>query len=128
MAKWSIPISKLVRKANGNIDLVARKATLDLFAAATRRSPVDSGRFKANWNVSYSVPDKSTTSNTATQRADAEVRKALTLPVGGIVYLVNSLPYAMRLEYGWSKAQAPAGMVRVTAREWAAKVAAASKG
>jgi hypothetical protein len=32
---------------------------------------------------------------------------------GEIIYLTNSLPYARRLEYGWSK-QAPAGMVRIT--------------
>ena len=127
MARWSVPISALVKKANGRIDLVVRKATLDLFAAAVRRSPVDTGRFKANWNVAYGAPAVSVTNSTNSGRADTETRKALTLPVGGVVYLTNSLPYAMRLEYGWSKRQAPLGMVRVTAREWTAKVKAANR-
>ena len=35
--------------------------------------------------------------------------------LGQTLYLVNNLPYAMRLEYGYSK-QAPAGMVRLTAQ------------
>lgn len=128
MAGWSIPIDKLVKKAGGRIDLVARKATLDLFAAAVRRSPVDTGRFKANWNVNYGAPDVRTSTSTAGARATAEVNKVLSLPVGGKVYLTNSLPYAIRLEYGWSKRQAPMGMVRVTAREWTAKLSAANKG
>jgi hypothetical protein len=34
------------------------------------------------------------------------------------------MPYALRLEYGWSK-QAPAGMVRVTVAEFQAVVNAA---
>lgn len=32
-------------------------------------------------------------------------------------YFANSLPYAFRLENGWSK-QAPMGMVKVTTAEW----------
>ena len=87
---------------------------------------MDTGRFKANWNVSYGAPNTTTSASTASARATAEVRKSLTLPVGGVVYLTNSLPYALRLEYGWSK-QAPTGMVRLTATEWRAKVAAANK-
>ena len=128
MAGWSIPIGKLVKKAGGRIDLVARKATLDLFAAAVRRSPVDTGRFKANWNVNYGAPNVQTSTSTAGARSTAEVNKVLSLPVGGKGYLTNSLPYAIRLEYGWSKRQAPMGMVRVTAREWSAKLSAANKG
>lgn len=124
------------------LETVARKATFELFKAVALRSPVDSGRFRANWNVSINAPNEST--NGATDggtgrvtkktfdaasdffggptpvrgRALAETRKALTLPVGGVTYMTNGLPYAQRLEFdGWSD-QAPAGMVRISAQEF----------
>jgi hypothetical protein len=76
------------------------------------------GRFRANWNVSYGAPDFSTTESTQKERVFEEARKAMTLPVGGLVYLSNGLPYGPRLEYeGWSK-QAPSGMIRVSALEF----------
>jgi hypothetical protein len=33
-------------------------------------------------------------------------------------FLTNNLPYALRLEYGWSKNQAPAGMVGLAVAEF----------
>lgn len=77
------------------------------------------GRFRANWNVSYGAPDTTTTESTNKQRGLDEAKKAMTLPIGGVTFLCNALPYAHRLEYeGWSK-QAPAGMVRISALEFA---------
>jgi hypothetical protein len=127
MAKWSVPLEKLAKKANVSMDVIVRKSTFDIFSRVVRASPVDTGRFKSNWNVSFGAPDRSTTASTATMRSEGEIRKALTLPVGGVVYLTNSLPYAVRLEYGYSKTQAPQGMVRIAAREWVAKVREAAR-
>jgi hypothetical protein len=114
MARWTIPIDQLARKAKADVQTVVRRATLQLFQEVVLASPVDTGRFRANWNVSYGAPDLSTTANTSPTRAMQEVAKVDGLPVGGIVYLVNGLPYARELEYGHSK-QAPQGMVRVAA-------------
>ncbi|MBT2326123.1 HK97 gp10 family phage protein [Variovorax paradoxus] len=117
MAGFSIPLAKLAEKLKLDLETVARKATLDVFRAVAIRSPVRSGRFKANWNVTYGVPDYSTTASTDKGRADAEVAKVLTLAVGGVVWLANGLPYGPRLEHGYSQ-QAPAGMVRLAATEF----------
>lgn len=75
------------------------------------------GRFKNNWLVSYGTPAAGTPNepNGGGAASMAEASKSLTLPTGGQVYLVNNLPYAQRLEYGWSK-QAPTGMVRNAVR------------
>ena len=113
MSGWSIPIDKLVEKAKGDLDTVVRGVTLRVFRSVVLRSPVDTGRFRANWNVSYGAPDYTTTPRTDEARGVAEAQKALTLAVGGVVFISNGLPYARRLEYGWSK-QAPYGMVRLT--------------
>ncbi len=115
--KWSIPLDRLADKTGAKLETVARKVTADMFARVVQRSPVDTGRFKANWNVQYGAPDYSTTASTAASRGTAQAQKALTLPVGGVVYLSNGLPYARRLEYGWSQ-QAPSGMVRLTVFEF----------
>lgn len=112
---WSIPFDELVRRAGGHVEQAARKIAFEAFSRVIARSPVDTGRFRANWNVSYGTPNYQTTER-ALGGGEAEALKALTLPVGGIVYLSNGLPYAQRLEFGWSK-QAPNGMIRITAVE-----------
>ncbi len=76
------------------------------------------GRFRANWNVAAGTPDRTTTDATQRARSDAEAQKALSLELGGVIYMTNSLPYAKRLEDGWSK-QAPTGMVRKSAIQFA---------
>jgi hypothetical protein len=133
MTQFSIPLAKLAEMMGGDLETVVRKATLDLFATVVRRSPVDTGRFKGNWNASYGTPtftvggrvDK-TKLGTIGANMKAEVQLVESLPVGGVTYLSNSMPYAARLEHGWS-GQAPSGMVKLAAEEFARMVAKAVK-
>lgn len=121
-------INQWITKAKGNIDLVVRKVALEMFSRVIQKSPVSTGRFKGNWqvaigNIPYGTLDLTDPSGTATMSAvDAAV---LGLKAGDIIYLVNNLSYAERLEYGWSK-QAPQGMVRTTIQEFSAVVQAAA--
>lgn len=78
------------------------------------------GRFRGNWQVTFNAPasgarDRIDPSGAATLSEGAQVLEDA--KVGITIYLVNNLPYAERLEFGWSK-QAPAGMVRVTVAEF----------
>ena len=123
MARWSIPMDTLAARAKTDVETVARKLTLDLFRSVVLKSPVDTGRFRANWNVSYGTPDYTTTQSVERGRGLTEASKALTLPIGGVQYMSNGLPYARQLEYGWSK-QAPAGMVRLSVIEVAGRLGA----
>lgn len=126
MSRWSIPLEQLARKANASVDRVGRQATFQLFNAVQLRSPVDTGRFRGNWQVTSGAPApgvRNTTDPTGAI-ASTEAAKALSIPVGGVVYFTNNLPYARRLEYGYSR-QAPAGMVRLSVREFDAAVKAA---
>jgi hypothetical protein len=76
------------------------------------------GHFRRNWNISFNSPDRSTTDETDASGNVAKGKiEALmkTYKLGDMsVYLTNSLPYAQRLEEGWSEKQAPHGMVRVS--------------
>ena len=59
---------------------------------------------------------------TAINRATSKVNQ---YRLGDTITLSNNLPYAMRLEYGWSK-KAPAGMVRLNVarfQQWVDKEA-----
>jgi hypothetical protein len=130
MSGWSIPLDQLARKVMLPIETVARKSTLDVFKAVNYGAPVDTGRLRANMNVSYGAPDITVTDSTDASRGVREAEKALTLPVGGIVYITNALPYAAVIEYGQYpnppknptgktangySIQAPSGMFRIAA-------------
>ena len=114
---FTVSLTALAEKFKADIETVARKSTADVFRAVVQKSPVDTGRFRANWNVSFGAADYTATASTAQGRGAQEAAKALALPVGGIVYLANGLPYASRLENGYSK-QAPSGMVRLSVIEF----------
>ena len=113
-------IARFVAKAKGNVDLVIRRVALDIFHRVIVKSPVDTGRFKGNWQVAIgSIPagtveidDKDGTATIS--KVDAETLK---LKAGETIYLVNNLEYARPLEYGHSR-QAPSGMVRTTLSEF----------
>lgn len=117
---FEIDIARFVEKAKGNVDLVVRKISLDIFRRVIMKSPVDTGRFKGNWQVAIgSIPagtleinDKSGTATVAKVTA-----ATLGLHAGQVIYLVNNLAYARALEYGHSK-QAPNGMVRLSLAEY----------
>lgn len=116
--RFSLDWKALADRAKADVDIVVRKATLDMFKAIVERSPVDTGRFRANWNCSQGSPNNATSGDTDQARGFAEAQKALGYAAGGIVYFVNALPYGTRLEYeGWSS-QAPSGMVRITIAEF----------
>lgn len=120
LGSFELDIQRFVEKAKGNVDLVVRKISLDIFHRVIIKSPVKSGRFKGNWQVAIgSIPagtlELNDKSGAATiSRVDAAV---LGLKAGEVIYLVNNLAYARRLEYGHSK-QAPSGMVRLTLQEF----------
>lgn len=133
MSGWSIPLDQFAAKVKLDLETVARKATLDVFGAVVLKSPVDSGRFRANTNVSYGAPDQTVTASTNAGRAQTELAKIMSLPVGGVMYITNALPYAAVLEYGGYpnppknptgktaggySIQAPKGMFRISALEF----------
>ena len=61
---FALDLSKACEKAKGQTEMVARKVMLDLFSRVIMKSPVDTGRFRANWNVAIGSPDLSTTEAT----------------------------------------------------------------
>ena len=131
MAKtFTLDIAAFVAKASDRADLVVRKVALDMLERIVMRSPVDTGRFRGHWTAGVNnVPggltgrlDKVGTGTIAA--AGATIARA---EAGDRIYLANNLPYAVALEFGHSKKQAPHGMVRVTIQEFQAAVQKAAR-
>lgn len=120
LGSFELDIARFVEKAKGNIDLVVRKVCLDLFKRVIMKSPVDTGRFRGNWQVAIgSVPAGTLELNDKTGTATIAKVTATTLQMeaGQVITLVNNLIYGPGLEFGRSK-QAPNGMVRLTVVEY----------
>ena len=111
-------LNRFIKRTGLETDIVIRKIVLDAHKMVTRKTPVKTGRAKGNWNVSVSFIDRSVNeSATSTPRGSPAIAPHLRKGDGlKVNYIVNSLPYIRRLEYGHSK-KAPNGMVRVTVNE-----------
>ena len=94
-----------------------RSVSLQGLKMVMKKSPVDNGTFRGNWNVGINAIDNSTSDNKDAGSAQSEGKQRLgSLKVGDGINISNALPYAMRLVFGYSD-QAPSGMVRTTEHE-----------
>lgn len=119
-AQFRIELENLGEEVTDQAVLEVTKAVaLRGLSGVVLKSPVDTGRFRANWNVAvesidYSVSEATDKSGGATISKGTATINAV--EPYRVIWLTNNLPYAERLEGGHSK-QAPAGMVALTAAE-----------
>lgn len=127
---FALDISKWVDKVEENLDQALRLIAINMGTEIVLMSPVGNpdlwkskpppgyvgGRFRGNWQLSTgSIPQGALDAIDKTGQVSISRIQAAAAGIkpGDVIYVVNNLPYARRLEYGWST-QAPAGMVRVT--------------
>lgn len=102
--------------AKAAADEIFKSVVIQIGSSVINLSPVDTGRFLANWQFSID-----STSNASLDEKDQNGDKTLArfvkevgpLTYGQTAYIYNNLIYAIPLEYGHST-QSPAGMVRIT--------------
>jgi len=97
---------------NGDFEKVPRAASIVMENRIVEMSPVDKGRFRSNWNAWI---------GDLTEGEQAKSERLLvtkSLQTGQVLGFTNNLPYALPLEFGHSKEQAPNGMVGVTVANW----------
>lgn len=128
-----------MRKAEKKIHEAAEKAiraaALDIFSEIVRRTPVGApeiwkseapegyigGTLRNNWQASVGSP-RLFSAKEADKSGAASINSAKTA-VGNYrlsnesIYFANNLPYAERVEDGWST-QRPNGMVKVTVKQF----------
>ena len=122
---FAADIRKFVEKTKISMDVIIRKVALDAFRGVMMMSPVDTGRFRGNWNVGI---NRINSRVFTPQEGPVQPSGALPTPgdiglsgagdlnkakITDVIYITNNLPYAIPLEYGHSK-QAPNGVLGVT--------------
>ncbi|OYO29150.1 hypothetical protein [Janthinobacterium sp. PC23-8] len=132
MAKgsFSMQIGEFIAKTKASQDLLVRSITMGISKEIDSRSPVGDaiywkrkpppgyagGRFRGNWQLSLGSPatavlDRIDKDGAATIAAHGDAMRAA--KAGDVIYLVNNLPYAKRIEDGWAR-RAPIGVVMLT--------------
>lgn len=126
MSTFTLDLSKFGEKAVANAELVARKIALDMHSRIVERSPVDTGRFRANNSIA--IGSNPGTSSMDTDKSGAATKSKAEsaiqgFEIGQVAILYNNLQYATKLEMGHSK-QAPSGVYRLSFQEVASNVGA----
>lgn len=117
LRQFSIRIRNVANGVSGNADRIVRAVLLAAASTVVLRTPVDTGRARANWQPKATTPASNTLpapttpgegANAALQRAQAV---AAAYKGNTSLYLTNNLPYIGALNRGHSK-QAPANFVQ----------------
>lgn len=116
-------LEKYAKKTGRNVEKVFRGTILQISNTIIRKTPVDKGRARGNWQSSISKPKGNVIDRKGASGAISEVADtAQTMKVGQVYYLSNNIPYITELEKGTSK-QAPVGMLAVTVANFEKTVA-----
>ncbi|WP_434606792.1 HK97 gp10 family phage protein [Pseudomonas sp. D2-30] len=113
---FSLQLAEFAKQAQEAVDASLREIIIEIGNSLIRMSPVDTGRFRGNWQMSIDAPSEGTLGALDPTGATATARIAegsIFFRAGTTAFIVNNLPYAIPLEYGHSD-QAPGGMVRIT--------------
>lgn len=126
---FSLQLDQFKQKTLAAIEQTVQDVIIQIGESVINLSPVDTGRFKGNWQFTVGAP-----SNQSLIRYDKEGNEAIAdllskvnqFELGQVAYIVNNLVYAISLEYGHSS-QAPSGVARITIAQFEKIVAAAAK-
>lgn len=112
------------------IDDTLREVVIEVGSSVVMLSPVLTGRFRGNWQLTMGTPSNFSLINydvTGDSTIRELVQKAQTFTAGQVAWIVNNLTYGPLIETGNHSTQAPKGVVRVTADRFLAIVEAAAR-
>ena len=120
-----------IAKAMRRMYIIVHKTTLDMFSRVIKRTPVDSGRTRGNWQYAVGSPPSGVLDEL--DKSGSGVISGIANDIQGwdpviTAYLANNVPWILKLENGgygkgekttggFSK-QAPRGMVKITVAEF----------
>jgi hypothetical protein len=116
LKEFELGLDEFENETDRQVEKLHRAVALEALKGVVLMSPVDTGRFRANWQVTPGTP-----ATTELDQVDkpggrtiaagsAEIAKAQAYSV---TWITNNVPYAEELENGSSQ-QAPQGMLNVT--------------
>lgn len=116
-AQFSSTIAEFADKLRIKAGALQKKITFDMHKDIMERTPVDTGRARANWMASVGEPSKDVNlypnvKSTGNPQIAAPMPPPLDIDGTKDSYIINNLPYIKALDEGHSK-QAPNGMVKL---------------
>ncbi len=119
MSEFALDLSRFRIETEKQLSQVVRKVAFELFTLVVTRSPVDTGRFRANNQIAMNnLPGGSTLEIDKTGQTTLRKGNAIlaTFKLGDTIFIYNNVEYALTLEYGHSK-QAPQGTYRLAMQD-----------
>lgn len=132
MGSFSTDLSQFAKKTNQTVDSAVREVVMELASEVNLRSPVGKpaiwqhpesaphgyigGHFRANNQYKFgSLPMGEVDGVDADGSRTVEAIRAgvYSAPAAGVHYIANNVPYAMSLENGHSRVQAPLGIYKL---------------
>lgn len=118
---FSSDVKKFKESAGNLAEKAFRAKVLGVMTAILKRTPVDTGRLRANWVASVGKPNRQIQDRKRTPN-HAELASTLGgAGLGDTMYFTNNLPYAEEMENGRigpdGSKQAPMGMMRISVLE-----------
>jgi len=111
-------IADWIDRADRGFEIVVANTVTKTANAIVDLSPVDTGRFKANWQITANSPAQQslneydqTGGQTKTYLA-RQARAVANSKATSVIYITNRLDYSIHLEHGGS-GQAPNGIIRI---------------
>ena len=129
-----LDLSRFRIKTENQMRLVVKKFALELFTLIVRRSPVDTGRFRANNQIDINRMSPESVLEFKETDAGAVIKfsgggvggggnviaressKLAEYELGDTIFIYNNVEYAIALEYGSSN-KAPAGVYRISIQD-----------
>ena len=132
---FALSLQEFARKAGERGNEVVHRSMIRLATEIDDRSPVGDakfwkspppagyigGRFRMNWQLGIGSVPVGEIDGVDTNGTIALPRIIAAIPeeaAGHVYYLANNLPYARRLEDGWSRQAPPGGIVALTVMDF----------
>tara|TARA_R110000796_G_C14571530_1_gene435757 strand:- start:2496 stop:2906 length:411 start_codon:yes stop_codon:yes gene_type:complete len=118
LTQINIDLAAFAKRIDVGVGIAVEKIGRDLHGKIVKRTPVDTGRARASWDMTINNP-----SNYVPGEGDTtpEPLPSLDLDGNDQLYIVSNLVYIEPLEHGHSN-QAPLGMVRLSVAEIEARI------
>lgn len=131
LKRFDVDLKKFAATIHVDLKKVVKRTAFNLFGKIVRRTPVDTGRARASWDMTEGAPSsfvrpplmpgqKKKSKPEATQAALGN--QLASISGEKPIFITNNVEYIGRLEYG-SSSQAPHGMVAVSLAEVEAEMA-----
>lgn len=101
---FAIDLSRFCKKADADMKTVVRKLAFEAFRRVVLKTPVDTGRARANWSVAVGAPNTTSSLLAFDKDGTTTLQKIMdgvnAWSADGSIFLTNNLSYIATLEYG----------------------------